>query len=658
VVIGVSAYDHLASGIKPVKETYGLGQLKVSALTAYRFFEWLTSNYKFDSCEIAKVWVLLSPTAAEESFEPSIKQGDFLPATFTNCEQSIGSWHAAMATLPQSLANKSRAIFFFSGHGLEIHQEQQILLPADYLCPPAHNVNKALSTDNLKKGLASLAVPCQFFFIDACRNDNQALRAKRLTGTPVLNEDASSITNAFRVAPLLYATASGQRAFQHPEPAKGLSLFGRALIDGLNGEPDIALECVRNSCSVKLYPLQGYVKARVVDLLTAEAAKVYQPVVLSGIVDNEPVTLLPHRHRLSPKAMPRRGPDKLKDVQTERVIDALKSRFPISHQIKSKLESETTLSDFNVGHAVFGSEHVTDIWHNARGFALDQGTWLPPGSIVLHNVQRDSTGYRYRVAISIAASGSMGYWLQLKDHHRSYGIVLPTDPDTEPRFIIEFEPLTHVVAFLSTENQGYLKSAAELWQIDLTSHLGNAVEAAKKLALSENLLARKIGSPLAATAAILVLLRANRLESYHNCMKKLINNFPNRPDGAALWIEHIIRESHGDRRKLKKALAYTTKMFETGLPHTSEALSYAARNVELLLKLRIKTTPQNGDKLFALHKQITDALTYFQPGGQFAVFTGFKADAVPNFIMAWQQGRQTPSSPIPVAKNRDSSHSH
>jgi hypothetical protein len=51
-----------------------------------------------------------------------------------------------MQQLPRSVAEHSRALFFFSGHGLEVHQDQQILLLSDYLKPPQRNWNKALST--------------------------------------------------------------------------------------------------------------------------------------------------------------------------------------------------------------------------------------------------------------------------------------------------------------------------------------------------------------------------------------------------------------------------------------------------------------------------------------------------------------------------------
>ena len=62
LVIGVSRYEHLNDGPgAPADETYGLGQLTVSALTAYRFFEWLRSGYALDGLPIAQARLLLSP---------------------------------------------------------------------------------------------------------------------------------------------------------------------------------------------------------------------------------------------------------------------------------------------------------------------------------------------------------------------------------------------------------------------------------------------------------------------------------------------------------------------------------------------------------------------------------------------------------------------
>src|SRR5689334_16866867 len=68
IVMGVSVYSHLSGAARPedeAPETYGLGQLAVSALTAFRFFEWLRHRYRNPSAPIAKCWLLLSPTLEE-----------------------------------------------------------------------------------------------------------------------------------------------------------------------------------------------------------------------------------------------------------------------------------------------------------------------------------------------------------------------------------------------------------------------------------------------------------------------------------------------------------------------------------------------------------------------------------------------------------------
>jgi hypothetical protein len=61
LIIGVSRYDHLTEGRDPAPEAYGLGQLSVSALTAYRFLSWLRSGYALNGWPVARVRLLMSP---------------------------------------------------------------------------------------------------------------------------------------------------------------------------------------------------------------------------------------------------------------------------------------------------------------------------------------------------------------------------------------------------------------------------------------------------------------------------------------------------------------------------------------------------------------------------------------------------------------------
>jgi hypothetical protein len=70
VVIGVSHYLHLAEGESPAPEIFGLGQLRVSALTAFEVFRWLAEGYRVKGCPLAKCWLLLSPNEEEKVHAP------------------------------------------------------------------------------------------------------------------------------------------------------------------------------------------------------------------------------------------------------------------------------------------------------------------------------------------------------------------------------------------------------------------------------------------------------------------------------------------------------------------------------------------------------------------------------------------------------------
>jgi hypothetical protein len=102
VIIGSSAYKHLAEGDAPAAETFGLGQLRVSALTAFEVFRWLTERYRVADCPLAMCW-LLSPTAAECAYEPRLEHHLTTP-TFDNCKQALRYWQHHMQQLPQAAA--------------------------------------------------------------------------------------------------------------------------------------------------------------------------------------------------------------------------------------------------------------------------------------------------------------------------------------------------------------------------------------------------------------------------------------------------------------------------------------------------------------------------------------------------------------------------
>jgi hypothetical protein len=651
VIIGSSAYKHLAEGDFPAAETFGLGQLRVSAFTAFEVFRWLTERYRVDGCPLAMCWLLLSPTAAECAYEPRLAQ-HLTPPTFDNCQQALRCWQHHMQQLPRAAAQTSRALFFFSGHGLEVHQEQQILLPSDYLAPPVPSWNDAISTENLKRGLASLAVPYQFFFLDACRNDHYALRSKKVTGAEILPEDEAALVNAARVAPLLYATASGQQAFQPPEPQRGISLFGRALLDGLCGTPDIQLDCQGGVCFVKLYSLQGYVKQRVVELLAQAGAQVHQPIKLSGIVDNEAITCLEHAAVIASRpglaemlersaGQPVVAGGATARERADRVLRLLGARFTSERMVEPTLRRSLWSTDFNIGHALFGSENVTAIWsHRVRLYALHSRRWLDnPDTLVLHRIDRDAGTRSYRAEISAVGQDHIGHWLEIVDYTgEAHGCVLPADQIESPRYVIEFDVtyedngprrLSRLSAYLSTESPGPLGVAAELWQRYRTADVGEAVSAFE-MSVLELMVREKLESPLAATVAALILLRANRLDLLHDWVRNLANWFEARPDGAVLWAEQLLRQQpRGIEPAIADASEYVAKLLQRGLPHTSEGLAYAARLCTTLGRPGVHISPDFRGRLDQLSGHLEAALAYFRPGGLFTTYTGFTPHADP-----------------------------
>jgi hypothetical protein len=669
VVIGVSRYLHLAEGESPAPETFGLGQLRVSALTAFEVFRWLAEGYRVEGCPLAKCWLLLSPAEEEKEHAPGIAE-HLPPATFDNCEQAIGFWWSHMQQLPRSVAEHSRALFFFSGHGLETHQDQQILLLSDYLKPPQCNCNKALSTESLKKGLASLAVPHQLFLLDACRNDHYVLRAKKITGAPVLTEDEAALVNPALVAPLLFATAPGQQALQHMHPDRGLSLFGRALLDGLLGKPTIHLDCQGHVCSVNLYPLQGYMKQRVVELLTEVGAQVIQPVKLGGSsIDNVPITYLEHAAVLTARPElalpPTRGPGgelmgtgvPTPGERAARIEKTLRDLFTVEREVAPETRRSIWAQKFAIGHDLFGSEAVTAIWsEQVRLYALDKRSWIDnPDTLVLHKIERDDAARSYRAEISVAEKDQVGHWLELVDGAgTAHGCFLPADRYKHyhykyhrykrPRYVLEFDvtfdegsgcQISRLEASLSMKNSGLLGAAAELWQRYRMADVGEAVNAFEISVLERMVCERLDSSPLAATVAALILLRANRLDLLHNWLHNLANWFDEQSDGPALWAEQVLQQQpRGIDAAIAEAAEYLGLLIERGLPHTGEALSYAAGLSDRLARLIDRVPQGSRPKLERLHEQIGNALVFFRPGGLFTSYAGFTPGTDPWFQLA------------------------
>lgn len=628
LIIGVSHYLHLDKEGK----SYSLGQLYVSALTAYRFFCWLRDGYLYTGCPLAKCWLLLSPTDAEIAAESHLTQHLQQP-TYQNCEDAILDWYSTMALLPKNGAEQSRAFFFFSGHGLEINANQQILLPCDYLRPPVSQLNRALSTVNLHQGLASLEVPRQVFLVDACRNDNQALKAATITGSPILNEWQVSLTNPKRVAPLIHSTISGSQAWQPTSPSEGTSLFGQALLEGLQAPKSLTLDCDHfDPCAIKIYTLLPFMQERLTQLLKDRSATVQQTISSSDLTEDLPITQVPPG-----------GPPRADLPLTTTLVE-------LSKTLDIPAGWQPTLPEFYDGatmHTKFGSEVMTNIWLGARIYSLSQHKWLDePGkkAYALHKIEHGAGTQAYRFVLSIPDSPGH-HWLELNDGSQVFACVLPGDEYAHPRFTLEinFEYqqldehglfvrgrwISSLVVSLARDNQGPLNRAANLWE--KYSRL-NVTEALQELDAqqAETLVYGKVESPLAATVAAIVLLRASRPDQLHDWLRNLANWFPDRPDGPVLWVEQLLRQNPTSMPS-GEAANWLLQLQERGLPHTSEALGYAVQQIRSLFALAT-LEPSQQSQLVDLQQRLDTAMRFFRPAGLFSVFSANDGTLTPRIV--------------------------
>lgn len=306
LIIGVSEYPFLAGGREDQGlPTYGFGQLASSALTAFRFFQWIKDVYRFDAAPLGKCWFLASPTAAEVAIEPTLAH--FPRATMTNCVEAIEDWYGALAARTAASTRACRSVFFFSGHGLQREASQFMLLPSDYLRGP-RNVNDAIDARNLLAGLDELPRGEDLFFVDACRVNPSEMSGLELRPRQILTTSFAKDDNPDRVAPMLYAAASGAYAWQPKDPAAGISCFGQALLESLMDDVDAARSrCCHSGSHIGLIQLFFSVMSRVTELLKQGGTPLKRPVELVPLVDDLCITAVVAPANLTAGSSARRG---------------------------------------------------------------------------------------------------------------------------------------------------------------------------------------------------------------------------------------------------------------------------------------------------------------------------------------------------------------
>ena len=550
-----------------------------------------------------------------------------------------------MSRLPAAAAAQSRSVFFFSGHGLEVIEDRQILLPFDYL-DPGTPIDRALSTQNISRGLKALSIPLHFLFVDACRNDHNNLgHYAPLEGTKILDEPASSAVNPDCFVPIFYASAAGTQAFQPNDPKKGPSLFGEALLDGLSAK-GLLPDCSSGTCCIFLHRLRPFVGDKIKDIVRTRYNQTSsQRVRVRGDQTEEPITEVPPPPPQPqpgsggpsgplPGEPPRRGGGP-SEVFKPVVLPSLQAVLP-------------TTADWQDVHTFFGSEQITDLWiHKARVFDYESMMWMEKGlDIKVTGVRRsdDNTALQFNLSVPGAKTGRT-YWLQIEDSVQAQAFVLPMDRAAISVFRVEmdfqFDPPTikRFDVSLSLDDrdfvgQSYLGIAARLWDIYNKESANEALRAVGDIFMLhadelEDLLLHKMQSPLAAAIAGTVLLRGRQWNKLHIWLRNLANIAPEIPDGAVLWAEQCLRQP--DSQHQNEAVEYFLRLASRSLPFLAEPTGYALRQAEDFL--RNPALVDLHEQIAGVHKRLARAVGMFRAGGLFATFAGPASELSP-FILA------------------------
>ena len=632
VVIGVSAYQHLDVGSRK----FGLGQLFVSATTAYAFLKWLEGNYRRSGSPLAKCWVLLAPTAAESARSPSLSQNIIAP-TFANCDSAIRDWCLEMDKLPVESAAKSRSMFFFSGHGLEVIEDRQILLPCDYLGPGVP-IDRALSTQNISRGLKSLRVPTHFLFLDACRNDHDSLQKHTpLEGTKILDEPSNKAINRDCLVPIFYASAAGGQAFGPKEENLGTSLFGQALLDGLRAN-GLAPDCTSGTCYIDLHILRPFVQKRIADIARAKYnASIVQRVRVRGDQTEEAVT----------EVIPPVGG---KGFASPPLLSAFTNLLSVQSPID---RLRPTASDDAAAQQFFGSERVAAVWtRNARVYDFEIGKWLPRGNdIEVFSLRRTSDASSIEFDFKIPeARLKTTYWLELEDDRQAFGCALPLAsvprlPDNHAEatyFRIEMDfndemAIEHFEVSISPNNHSefYLDSAAKMWKLYNEASAREAEESFRSVIPQnadhlQELVRHKYYSPFAATIAASILVRAGQWDKLKDWVRNLANIKPYIPDAQILWIEQCMRQRKAEA-SLAESIRHFLRLKLLPLPYLAETLGHALRQADDLVAV---ADLSRSDKVTIreIRERLRTAVTVFRTGGMFATFGGPRSRVSPGIV--------------------------
>ncbi|MBG0792330.1 caspase family protein [Methylocystis sp. H62] len=242
-IVGISDYNHLPGDNDPARPaTFNLRKLTSPATSAYKFYEWVRASDGRLRRPLATCHLLLAPSPSELAATPDM--ANFVGATTNDFVREARQWRRLCGDNVDS-----QAIFYFCGHGVQVHDQDAVLLLQDFGDPNSALENSCVRFSNIFEGMAPHLLQGggedfrdmareQIYFVDACREKPEQLAGLRSfqgisAFSSVLPDEDT------RDAPVFFSTIPGEQAFG----ATGqISIFTSALLEALGKACDASIE--------------------------------------------------------------------------------------------------------------------------------------------------------------------------------------------------------------------------------------------------------------------------------------------------------------------------------------------------------------------------------------------------------------------------------
>lgn len=693
LIIGISDYPYLGGGSAVpalrAPDNGGLGQLEVSALSAALFFKWLSRTKEIGGAPIASCRVHLGPRPDELDRVKALVDGPFGGADFATLRAAIDAWCDEMAIGGRVAGTDNVALFFYSGHGVEV-SASPALLASDVLYQGAadRGVGKAFAIDSLATAVRTYNINRGLLFIDACRDAPLAARILHLTGegTRRPNDVPQRRPDALI---RLQSTASGLKSYQVKDEVG--TLFTQAVLDGLEGHPPqyAPYDISQLPWPLRFSALEGHVKRKVSALLADHSPLAVQSVEPYGTPYNgEMIVALkdgppPDAGDLPPG--PVEVPLAVEQAVAASAAKVLRNATFVGSDILGDIRAKANvggndLSNFDIMHAILGHESVTYPWLDSlRYLDARTGEAADPGTIKIEASRSQEIDDRIVAWLdfTVAPNGGGGaLWIGAggREGELDAAVVIPSDfiHPLPARLDIMFNrgeqgwALSQMSARIADPNEFNIKlppSWTALFEAQRTAafaDLGSAARSIERLVDLEEVVEGKRDSPIAAAFATNLLLRTGGLDWLKDWPRNLAEWFPWLADGAVLWGETLLQregdfaiDSADPRAQAqhlietaprREALRYFSLLAERGVPVLGHSLILALRQAamwRLVADSHILSAAEQTTLLQALD-YVERAGRYAASGAGYTRYQGAAGAISPETVLGVRRPRARP----------------